>query len=93
MKLYLEKRLAEVGPELHPDKTKIVYCKDSSRRGGKGEEITFDFLGYTFRPREARRRKGKTFTAFLPAISKKAMKGINKTVRDWGVRRRSDKTL
>ena len=29
----LHERMAEVGLELHPDKTTIVYCKDSSRRG------------------------------------------------------------
>jgi len=33
--------------ELHPTKTRIVYCKDSNRRG-EFEHITFDFLGYTF---------------------------------------------
>ena len=89
----LEERLADVGLKLHPDKTKIIYCKDSSRKGGEGEEVTFDFLGYTFMPRESRDRKGESFTGFLPAISRKAKKAINKVIRDWGVRRRSDLTL
>ena len=47
-------RMAGVGLELHPDKTRIVYCKDSNRRGDFGH-TSFTFLGYTFRPREARR--------------------------------------
>lgn len=45
----LRKRFAECGLELHPVKTKIVYCKDGSRKGGHSE-IKFDFLGFTFRP-------------------------------------------
>ena len=89
----LEERLAQVGLELHPDKTKIIYCKDSNRRGGKDEEVAFDFLGYTFKPRQALGRKEESFTSFLPATSGKAKKAINKVIRDWGVRRRSDKTL
>ena len=46
----LGERLLECGLELHPDKTRIVYCKDDDRRGNH-PEIKFDFLGYTFRPR------------------------------------------
>jgi RNA-directed DNA polymerase len=61
-------RMNEVGLRLHPDKTRIVYCKDSNRRG-KHEHIGFTFLGYTFRPRKARRKDGAMFTSFLPAIS------------------------
>lgn len=73
-------RLAECGLELHPEKTRIVYCKDSNRREDY-EHISFDFLGYTFQPREARGRNGKRFTNFLPAISNKAAKGIRQTIR------------
>ena len=61
-------RLAECGLELHPEKTKIVYCKDDDRRG-EHESIRFDFLGYTFQPRRAKNREGKFFVSFLPAIS------------------------
>ena len=50
------RRLVEVGLELHPDKTRIVYCKDSNRRGNY-EEISFTFCGYAFRPRLARSRR------------------------------------
>ena len=65
--------MQELGLRLHPDKTRIVYCKDSSRRG-KHEHTSFTFLGYTFRPREARRKDGAKFTSFSPAISPEALK-------------------
>ena len=50
-------RMKEVGLRLHPDKTRIVYCKDSNRRG-EHEHTSFTFLGFAFRPREARRKDG-----------------------------------
>ena len=52
----LETRFAECGLTLHPDKTKLVYCKDDDRRGDYPDH-KFDFLGYTFRPRLSRRTK------------------------------------
>jgi group II intron reverse transcriptase/maturase len=76
----LIKRFAEVGLELHPEKTKIVYCKDVDRKEDF-DLIKFDFLGYTFRPRRAKNRYGKYFVSFLPAISSKAGKGIRQEVR------------
>jgi RNA-directed DNA polymerase len=75
-------RLAECGLELHPTKTKIVYCQDSDRRG-KYEHVAFDFLGYTFQPRRAKNRYGKYFVSFLPAISAKSGKAIRATIRAW----------
>jgi group II intron reverse transcriptase/maturase len=78
----LRARLAECGLELHPEKTKIVYCKDDDRRGTH-EHTTFDFLGYTFRPRRAKNRKGKLFISFLPGVSNKAGKSIRATIRSW----------
>lgn len=84
-KLVLEKireRLKECGLELHPIKTKIVYCKDSNRRGNY-ELQSFDFLGYTFRPRRAEGRDGRMFVSFIPAISNKAAKSIRATIRGW----------
>jgi len=75
-------RFAECGLELHPMKTKIVYCKDADRPG-EHEEIKFDFLGYTFQPRRAKNRWGQFFVSFLPAISTKAAKAIRKTIREW----------
>jgi RNA-directed DNA polymerase len=78
----IRKRLKECGLELHPEKTRIVYCQDSDRRG-KYEHIAFDFLGYTFRPRRAKNWKGKMFISFLPGVSRKAAKTIRQRIRGW----------
>ena len=75
-------RFAECGLELHPVKTKIVYCKDDNRPGAY-EHTKFDFLGYTFEPRLAKNRRGIFFVSFLPAISAKAANEIRKTIREW----------
>lgn len=88
----LEKRFVECGLTLHPEKTKIVYCKDDDRRGNPPDH-KFDFLGYTFRPRLSRRRGGKVGVSFSPAASDKALKAIRQTVRSWSLHQRSDKTL
>ena len=75
-------RFAQCGLELHPMKTRIVYCKDDDRRG-EHETVAFDFLGYTFQPRRAKNRWGKYFVSFLPAISTKAAKKIRAAIREW----------
>jgi hypothetical protein len=75
-------RLAECHLELHPTKTRVVYCKDDDRRG-EYEPTSFDFLGYTFQPRRAKNRWGKYFVSFLPAISTRAAKTIRATIRSW----------
>lgn len=92
LKQKLEARMKEVGLELHPEKTKIVYCKDDDRRGDYSE-ISFDFLGYTFRPRRSKNRWGKHFINFTPAISDKAAKAIRRKSRGWNWPLRSDKKL
>ena len=60
----IAERMAQVGLELHPDKTRIVYCKDANRRGSHEHE-RFNFLGYTFRPRLAKSRHGKLLRELL----------------------------
>ena len=75
-------RMVEVGLQLHPDKTKIVYCKDENRRLDH-EHTEFTFLGFTFRTRAARRKNGTVFASFLPAISKDALNKISGEVRRW----------
>jgi len=87
----LRARMAEVGLELHPDKTGIVYCKDSNRRDGF-PDIEFTFLGFTFRPRAAENRLGVKFTAFLPAVSKDALKRMSAMVHGWHLHRRTGMT-
>ncbi|GAA1995568.1 hypothetical protein GCM10009754_88290 [Amycolatopsis minnesotensis] len=79
----LVERMDSVGLRLHPDKTKIVYCKDRKRRFDF-ECTSFTFLGFTFRARTAPTRDGKSmFAGFLPAISKDALKAKSHTVRRW----------
>jgi RNA-directed DNA polymerase len=86
----LEKRMAEVGLELHPDKTRIVYCKDRNRRRSDCEHTSFTFLGYTFRARKALTGdRTSMFSAFLPAVSKDALKRMNEEVRAWRVHLRT----
>jgi RNA-directed DNA polymerase len=86
LKAAIAERLGTLGLELHPDKTKIVYCKDANRRGDS-EHTSFDFLGYTFRGRFARGRHGY-FVSFSPAMSAKAKKAKSKQIRGWHLNRR-----
>jgi len=88
----IARRLARCGLELHPDKTRIVYCKDADRCEAYANE-RFDFLGYTFRPRRAKSRGGKYFVSFLPAVSDEAVKTIGRELRSWRLNCRSDKSL
>jgi RNA-directed DNA polymerase len=85
-------RLQNCRLELHPEKTKVVYCKDDDRRGNYPNE-KFDFLGYTFRPRRSKNRYGKFFINFSPAVSDKAGKAIRAKIRSWKLHLRSDKAL
>ena len=84
-------RLGALGLELHPDKTKVVFCKDANRRGD-AEHTSFDFLGYTFRARLAKGRGGY-FGSFSPAISGTARKAIGQKIRAWHLNRRSGSDL
>ncbi|SNS31374.1 group II intron reverse transcriptase/maturase [Anaerovirgula multivorans] len=88
----LQERFAMFGLELNLDKTRIVYCKDKDRKGNH-EHTSFDFLGYTFRPRQAKDRYGKFSTNFLPAMGEKAKKAIRKEIRGWKLQLKSDKSL
>jgi RNA-directed DNA polymerase len=86
----LEQRMAEVGLQLHPDKTRIVYCQDGKRRRADCAETAFTFLGYTFRARNAPNRDGTSmFTGFLPAVSKDALKKMSEEVRSWRIHLRT----
>ena len=78
--------------ELHPEKTRIVYCKDANRKQAH-DVIQFDFLGFTFRPRMAINRRGRVFLSFSPALSRAALKDMRQTVRRWRLQLRSDLSL
>jgi RNA-directed DNA polymerase len=88
----LNNRMNECKLELHPTKTRIVYCKDGDRKENH-ENISFDFLGYTFRPRRSKNRWGKHFINFTPAISNKSKKSIRQEVRDWRLQLKAEKDL
>jgi len=85
-------RLGECGLELHPEKTKIVYCKDDDRRRRYPSE-KFDFLGYTFQARRSKNRKEKFFINFSPAVSNKAAMAMRTEIRSWNLPKRSDKAI
>ena len=89
----LQARLAECGLEMHPTKTKIVYCKDGKRQFTY-PTVKFDFLGYCFRPRLVRRRWDNTlFCGFNPAVSVSALKAMRSAIRDLNLRRQTQLTL
>jgi len=78
LKIALGKRLKECGLEMHEDKTKIIHCRDRNRPRKYTKGVMFDFLGYTFKPRQAQNSDRKEdFTNFLPAVSQKAMTAMN----------------
>lgn len=78
----IKERLKKFKLEVHPEKTKIVYCKDANREG-EYHTTKFNFLGYTFRPRTSRNRWGKLFVNFSPAISDKATQKIKEGIKAW----------
>lgn len=88
----LNSRMNECKLELHPTKTRIVYCKDADRKENH-DTISFDFLGYTFRPRRSKNKWGKHFINFTPAISNKSKKSIRQKVRDWKLQLKVEKDL
>ncbi len=88
----IAKRLALCKLELHPEKTRIVYCQHAKRRQ-QYDHIQFDFLGFSFRPRKAINRHGQRFLNFLPAVSKKALKNIHAEIRGWRLHVRTPATL
>ena len=88
----LRLRFEECGLELHPDKTRIVYCKDGSRKDNY-EETSFDFLGYTFRGRRAKKKDGSIFLNFTPAVSQASLKAMRKKTRKLNWRNKSDLSL
>ncbi len=90
----LEQRFRECKLEIHPEKTKIVYCKDGGRKEAYTGNTSFEFLGYEFRVRRAENRKTKEiFGSFLPAISPKAEKAITQEIRELNVRNKSNLSL
>ena len=92
MKEKIRKRLEECKLELHPEKTKIVYCKDANRKYNN-KNTEFDFLGFTFRQRTCRNSEGVIFMRFQPAISRKACKRIKESIRELKIRNWATRTI
>jgi RNA-directed DNA polymerase len=88
----LDARGKACGLRLHPDKPRIMYCKDDDRRGTY-PETRFDCLGYTFRPRRAQNRSGKFFVTFTPGVSNNAAKAMRQPRHDWRMHRKPEKAL
>jgi RNA-directed DNA polymerase len=85
----LRERFKQCKLELNTEKTRIVYCKDDDRKGNY-PLTSFDFLGYTFRPRRSKNRWGKCFINFSPAVSNAASKAMRQTIRGWRMQLKSD---
>lgn len=85
----LGERFKQCKLELNTEKTRIVYCKDDDRKGNY-PLTTFDFLGYTFRPRRSKNRWGKYFINFSPAVSNAASKAMRQTIRGWRMQLKPD---
>jgi group II intron reverse transcriptase/maturase len=93
LKAELRARLAECHLELHPTKTKIVYCRDGKRKGTY-PNVKFDFLGYCFRPRWIKKsRDNSMFCGFNPAVSPSALNTMRSTIRDLNIRRQTQLSL
>jgi hypothetical protein len=93
LKAELQARLADCHLEMHPTKTKVVYCKDGKRQG-QYPNVKFDFLGFSFRPRLVRNSRDKSlFCGFNPAVSPSAMKAMRQAIRDLNLRRQTQLTL
>jgi group II intron reverse transcriptase/maturase len=93
LKAELQARLAECRLEMHPTKTRIVYCKDDNRKG-QYSNVKFDFLGYCYRPRPVRRtRDDVLFGGFNPAVSPDALKTMRATIRDLKLRHQTQLSL
>src|ERR1700722_17151377 len=88
----IDARLKECKWEMHPEKSGIVYCKDSARRKDY-PKVSLSFLGYEFRPRRSTRKGGGIWTRLLPAISASAMKRIRQSIREWKLPRQTSVSL
>jgi RNA-directed DNA polymerase len=87
-------RMEQVGLQLHPDKTQIVYCQDARPwRRQRFPVRSFTFLGYTFAPRPVQMPDGREFIGFNPAVSQKALKAMGTTIRRWRLHRKTGASL
>lgn len=88
----IRKRFEQCRLELHPDKTRIVYCQDINRQEAHSN-VQFTFLGYTFRPRKSVDKYGRLYVNFSPAVSRDALRAMRQTIRGWHIQLRSAHNL
>jgi RNA-directed DNA polymerase len=88
----IKQRFSKCGLEIHPEKSGIIYCKDKNRPR-MYKCVSFDFLGFTFRPRRCVNGKGMVHPNFLPAISQTSKRAINQEIRSWHIQIKNDKSL
>jgi len=90
----LRTRMEQYELTLHPEKTRIVYCKNYQRNENNDNE-SFTFLSYSFQPRARRDKFGrkKTFFVFSGAISNAAKTSIREAIRGVMKPRWSQQTL
>jgi RNA-directed DNA polymerase len=93
---YVLRRVAErfraCGLELHPEKTRIVYCRDVNRPA-EYPMVQFTFLGYTFRPRKTVDKYGRVYVNFAPAVGREALRAMRQTIRSWHLQLMCDKQI
>ncbi|MGE4434655.1 MAG: group II intron reverse transcriptase/maturase [Bacteroidales bacterium] len=90
---YVRKRMKQCGLELHPEKTRLVYCKDY-RRQEQHESVKFDFLGYSFQPRTAKsKRDGSLYLGYDCAISIRSKKRIAATMKTLDIEHLTHKSI
>ena len=92
LKARLEERFAQCGRTLHPEKTRVVDCRDGNPLDPYPDR-SFDFLGYTFRNRPTRAHDGSLFVGFNPAVSRKALKAMGAQIRSWKLHRKTHLTF
>lgn len=88
LKAELDLRFRECRLEMHPEKTKIICCRPGAETA-PGTVTKFDFLGFQFRPRLVRARRGSMFVGFTPAISPDSAKHIREVIRSWKLSRQT----
>lgn len=88
----IDERFKQCGLELHPEKTRIVYCQDINRQENY-PCVKFTFLGFTFQPRKAQDKYGRVYVNFTPAVSRDALKSMRQTIRSWHLHLMNDRSL
>jgi group II intron reverse transcriptase/maturase len=88
----IKERLLLFGLKVNEEKTKIVYCRQEYKNEDY-EQVSFDFLGYQFKPRKAKNKEGKIFLGYGAGISQKAKKKIRMELRDMQIDRYTPRTI